>query len=306
MTKSKLITLIILLFTVVLLLLSFNKSYTGNLSFNENSSSAINYLSFTVLEKENSNKKAPMFITTFEKIKNTTVFQFFDERFKLFAEKEVINSSTKNISDVNHFYTDTIENCTYIITAKNTFDFEIKKLTNEFTVQTKDLSSHKLHKMIENEFYEISKTKFYKPNIIKDNDIISKNISDSVSSKTRDYKITKFEDGFKLSVPMKFVKSLFQQLPKKESDFGKKFQLLQNLIKNETGDLLPNKEIYKSFSSIDESHVDSVDISLPVLLAKISPGRYNLIDGNHRMEKARRIGVSSMPASKLNLWIPCI
>ena len=54
-------------------------------------------------------------------------------------------------------------------------------------------------------------------------------------------------------------------------------------------------DFYKGFSSIDESYVDSVDISLPVLLAEISPGRYNLIDGNHRM------GVSSMPAYKLDV-----
>jgi hypothetical protein len=31
----------------------------------------------------------------------------------------------------------------------------------------------------------------------------------------------------------------------------------------------------KSFSSVDESHVDSVDVSRPVLLAEISPGHYN-------------------------------
>jgi len=61
------------------------------------------------------------------------------------------------------------------------------------------------------------------------------------------------------------------------------------------------KDFFKDFSSIDESYVDSVDISLPVLLAEISPGRYNLIDGNHRMEKARRMGVSSMPAYKLDV-----
>ena len=35
-------------------------------------------------------------------------------------------------------------------------------------------------------------------------------------------------------------------------------------------------------------------------MAEISPGRYNLIDGNHRMEKARRTGVVSMLAYKLN------
>ncbi len=57
----------------------------------------------------------------------------------------------------------------------------------------------------------------------------------------------------------------------------------------------------KDFSSINEAHVDSVDISVPVLLAEISPGRYNLIDGNHRMEKARRMGIGSMPAYRLNV-----
>jgi hypothetical protein len=33
-----------------------------------------------------------------------------------------------------------------------------------------------------------------------------------------------------------------------------------------------------------------------VILAEISPGRYNLIDGNHRVAKARREGVSSVLA----------
>ncbi len=50
------------------------------------------------------------------------------------------------------------------------------------------------------------------------------------------------------------------------------------------------------FSSIDESHVESTDISTPVILAEIPPGRYNLIDGNHRMEKARRMGVKTLVA----------
>jgi hypothetical protein len=53
------------------------------------------------------------------------------------------------------------------------------------------------------------------------------------------------------------------------------------------------------FSRINESHVDSVDISRPVVLAEISPGRYNVIDGNHRMEKARRSGVTRMKAYRL-------
>lgn len=57
----------------------------------------------------------------------------------------------------------------------------------------------------------------------------------------------------------------------------------------------------KCFSSIDESHIDSVDVSQPVIIAEISPGHFNLIDGNHRMEKARRLGINRMSAYKLNV-----
>jgi hypothetical protein len=57
----------------------------------------------------------------------------------------------------------------------------------------------------------------------------------------------------------------------------------------------------KQFSSINEMHVDSVDVSRPVLLAEISPGRYNLIDGNHRVEKARKIGKNHLLAYKLSV-----
>jgi len=57
----------------------------------------------------------------------------------------------------------------------------------------------------------------------------------------------------------------------------------------------------KCFSSINESHVDSVDVSQPVIIAEMSPGHYNLIDGNHRMEKARRLGINMISAYKLNV-----
>lgn len=56
-----------------------------------------------------------------------------------------------------------------------------------------------------------------------------------------------------------------------------------------------------NFSSINESHLDSVDISVPVIMAEIAPGKYNLIDGNHRMEKARRMGVKTILAYKLSV-----
>jgi len=60
-------------------------------------------------------------------------------------------------------------------------------------------------------------------------------------------------------------------------------------------------DFFKGFSSINESHIDSVEISEPVILAEISPGRYNLIDGNHRMEKARRMGKNIIRAYKLDV-----
>ena len=60
-------------------------------------------------------------------------------------------------------------------------------------------------------------------------------------------------------------------------------------------------DFFKEFSSVDESYVDSVEISKPVILAEISPGRYNLIDGNHRMEKARRVGINSIGAYKMEV-----
>ena len=60
-------------------------------------------------------------------------------------------------------------------------------------------------------------------------------------------------------------------------------------------------DFHKAFSSINESHMDSVELNAPVILAEIAPGRFNLIDGNHRMEKARRLGVKKILAYKLNV-----
>ncbi len=54
-------------------------------------------------------------------------------------------------------------------------------------------------------------------------------------------------------------------------------------------------------SSIDESHLDTVEIGRPVILAEIVPGRYNLIDGHHRIEKARRMGIDSIQAYKMTV-----
>jgi len=55
------------------------------------------------------------------------------------------------------------------------------------------------------------------------------------------------------------------------------------------------KEYRRGTAIINENHVDKVDITVPVILAEISPGRYNVIDGNHRIEKAYRLGVQTVP-----------
>jgi hypothetical protein len=60
-------------------------------------------------------------------------------------------------------------------------------------------------------------------------------------------------------------------------------------------------ELCPQFSSIDESYVEPADISRPVVLVEVSPGHYNLIDGHHRMEKARRSGVGRIRAYKLKV-----
>jgi hypothetical protein len=61
------------------------------------------------------------------------------------------------------------------------------------------------------------------------------------------------------------------------------------------------RDFPREFSFINQDHLDSVDIFIPVVLAEIAPGQYNLIDGHHRMEKARRMGITSVPAYRLEV-----
>lgn len=60
------------------------------------------------------------------------------------------------------------------------------------------------------------------------------------------------------------------------------------------------KDFSRGFSKFNEDHLPTVDVSKPVIVAEISPGRFNVIDGNHRMEKARRLGVEAIPAYRLS------
>jgi hypothetical protein len=81
-------------------------------------------------------------------------------------------------------------------------------------------------------------------------------------------------------------------------------KMLEYIKKNPDGIAIEEvavSDFFEGFSSLNESHMDSVEISQPVIMAEISPGQYNLIDGNHRMEKARRVGLKSMLAYRLNV-----
>lgn len=67
---------------------------------------------------------------------------------------------------------------------------------------------------------------------------------------------------------------------------------------------IPCEEVYiKDFfagSKFNEDHLATVDVTKPIIVAEISPGRYNVIDGNHRMEQARRFAMEKIPAYKIN------
>lgn len=60
------------------------------------------------------------------------------------------------------------------------------------------------------------------------------------------------------------------------------------------------RDFSRGSSKWKEDYVETVDVTKPVIVAEISPGRYNVIDGNHRMEKARRMGLEKIPAYKIS------
>ena len=52
-------------------------------------------------------------------------------------------------------------------------------------------------------------------------------------------------------------------------------------------------------SNLNDEIVHSADLSQPVLLAEIAPGFYNLIDGHHRVARARREGAVTVRARRI-------
>ena len=103
----------------------------------------------------------------------------------------------------------------------------------------------------------------------------------------------------RIDAKMKVDKS-FTPCPVDEEDelfpngiFNFNITKMADYIQKNIDSFMPEKVLLKDFyisSNINESHLKSVDISRPIIIAEISPGRYNVIDGNHRIEKSRRLG----------------
>lgn len=54
-----------------------------------------------------------------------------------------------------------------------------------------------------------------------------------------------------------------------------------------------------SSETLDEDTVRRADVTKPILLAEISPGSFNVIDGNHRVERAGRDGLKTIPTRRI-------
>ena len=79
-------------------------------------------------------------------------------------------------------------------------------------------------------------------------------------------------------------------------------KMIEHLNKHKDGITPENIEVkvYRTgFAVLTENHIDKTDISVPIILAEIRPGSYNVIDGNHRLEKAYRMGEDYIKGYKL-------
>jgi hypothetical protein len=79
---------------------------------------------------------------------------------------------------------------------------------------------------------------------------------------------------------------------------------LQNFIENNKSlFLVENFDINKIHrygpSRLHKKAIKNTNLSLPIILAEISPGSFNVIDGHHRVEKALHKGYKTIPAYRI-------
>lgn len=53
--------------------------------------------------------------------------------------------------------------------------------------------------------------------------------------------------------------------------------------------------------NLNESTIQIANTKEPIILAEIAPGKFNIIDGNHRLERAYRDGMNDIPAYKVRV-----
>ncbi|MFZ0498745.1 MAG: hypothetical protein WAU49_00615 [Steroidobacteraceae bacterium] len=62
---------------------------------------------------------------------------------------------------------------------------------------------------------------------------------------------------------------------------------------------LPEIPDYGSSERLEDAAVQAADLSRPVILAEIAPERFSLIDGHHRVAKARRMLSATITAHRV-------
>lgn len=114
------------------------------------------------------------------------------------------------------------------------------------------------------------------------------------------------------SRPNKFkLNKNFKPLPADEGDEMFRNGIFEFNVTKMTAFISANPETFpieqvnvKSLSkgspgNLNEETVRTADVSIPIILAEISPGHFNVIDGNHRIENARREGMENVRAHRL-------
>lgn len=89
----------------------------------------------------------------------------------------------------------------------------------------------------------------------------------------------------------RMIRDLNEYLDKRPADEDKDhgIQLTEISIRDVVSDSF-------SIDEFPEEHLNEADLNRPVIYAEIAPGVYNLIDGNHRIARAYRDGISTLPA----------
>lgn len=67
-----------------------------------------------------------------------------------------------------------------------------------------------------------------------------------------------------------------------------------------TPEMVSVEDHRSSFASLTEEHIETTDYTKPIILAEIRPSMFNVIDGNHRLEKAYRSNIELIPAYVLH------